>query len=379
MLTDEAGNVVSRYSYDAFGNEIESEGDTKHYRGYTGQQYDEGTGLIYMGARYYSPTLGRFISADSIVPDPENPQAFNRYSYVYNNPISNVDPTGHEPVTAALAVAAVFIGKAAAAVASFVVANQLLVIGIAITVAGYALDNPYLMTLGAILTGFAGGAIYGAGFCATGAAVAAATSPLSPLDPGIKQAIGWAWTAFMVGYSIHQNVQAAAKAQNASTETIKETAEAVVKEEPLDHALSIGTHYEGDGVGHAFTALEQPGASADTYGFWPGESVSFDSKGALTSVKGELRKNFVSDQSYFQQALAGEEGFAIARFSITKSQYNAAMKVISSYQGKTYNALMCNCTSFVADVAKAANVRLPSAGVIKRPAVLHRNLERLAK
>ncbi|MCP4252170.1 MAG: hypothetical protein GY775_01960, partial [Candidatus Scalindua sp.] len=39
--------------------------------------------------------LGRFISADPIVPDPTNPQALNRYSYVLNNPLKYTDPSGH--------------------------------------------------------------------------------------------------------------------------------------------------------------------------------------------------------------------------------------------------------------------------------------------
>jgi hypothetical protein len=46
-------------------------------------------------ARYYSPFLGRFISADTMVPEEENPQHWNRYSYTYNNPLKFVDPTGH--------------------------------------------------------------------------------------------------------------------------------------------------------------------------------------------------------------------------------------------------------------------------------------------
>jgi hypothetical protein len=40
--------------------------------------------------------LGRFISADSIVPRPGDPQAFNRYAYVRNSPLMRIDPTGHE-------------------------------------------------------------------------------------------------------------------------------------------------------------------------------------------------------------------------------------------------------------------------------------------
>jgi hypothetical protein len=48
-------------------------------------------------ARFYDPYLARFISADTIVPDPGNPQAFNRYAYCINNPLKYVDPTGHTP------------------------------------------------------------------------------------------------------------------------------------------------------------------------------------------------------------------------------------------------------------------------------------------
>ncbi|MCL6511719.1 MAG: hypothetical protein K6U78_13650 [Anaerolineae bacterium] len=45
----------------------------------------------------YSPLLGRFISADPLVPRPDDPQSFNRYSYVLNNPLRYTDPSGHCP------------------------------------------------------------------------------------------------------------------------------------------------------------------------------------------------------------------------------------------------------------------------------------------
>jgi RHS repeat-associated protein len=47
------------------------------------------------GARYYDPCLNRFISPDTIIPDTANPQDWNRYAYVSNNPLKHVDPTGH--------------------------------------------------------------------------------------------------------------------------------------------------------------------------------------------------------------------------------------------------------------------------------------------
>ncbi len=53
------------------------------------------TGAI-SNARYYDPELGRFIQPDDIIPDFSNPQSYNRYSYVLNNPLRYTDPSGHE-------------------------------------------------------------------------------------------------------------------------------------------------------------------------------------------------------------------------------------------------------------------------------------------
>ncbi|WP_333606891.1 RHS repeat-associated core domain-containing protein, partial [Arsukibacterium sp.] len=50
-----------------------------------------------MGGRIYDPELGRFMQADPIVQDPRDAQSLNRYSYVYNNPLSYTDPTGYSP------------------------------------------------------------------------------------------------------------------------------------------------------------------------------------------------------------------------------------------------------------------------------------------
>ena len=47
-------------------------------------------------ARFYGHSLGRFTQPDTIIPDPNNPQTLNRYSYVNNNPINYIDPTGHD-------------------------------------------------------------------------------------------------------------------------------------------------------------------------------------------------------------------------------------------------------------------------------------------
>jgi RHS repeat-associated protein len=61
---------------------------------FTGQRLDT-TGLYYYEARYYDPSIGRFISPDTIVQNPSDPQTLNRYTYCSNNPLRYTDPTGH--------------------------------------------------------------------------------------------------------------------------------------------------------------------------------------------------------------------------------------------------------------------------------------------
>jgi RHS repeat-associated protein len=62
---------------------------------FTGQRWEQPLGIYAMGARWYDPALGRWLSADTLVPEPGNPQAFNRYSYVLGNPLGYVDPSGN--------------------------------------------------------------------------------------------------------------------------------------------------------------------------------------------------------------------------------------------------------------------------------------------
>jgi RHS repeat-associated protein len=71
-------------------------------RRFTGQVFDSESGLYYYNARYYDPELGRFIQPDTIIPDFSNPQSYNRYSYVMNNPLRYNDPSGHVGTIAAL-------------------------------------------------------------------------------------------------------------------------------------------------------------------------------------------------------------------------------------------------------------------------------------
>ncbi len=64
-------------------------------RRFTGQREEVSLGLYDYGARPYDPALGRFLQADTLVPDPGNPQSLNRYSYTLGNPLRYTDPSGH--------------------------------------------------------------------------------------------------------------------------------------------------------------------------------------------------------------------------------------------------------------------------------------------
>ena len=96
QLTDGSGTVTKSYAYDAFGNEVNpSASDTNPFR-YCGEYYDVETGAIYLRARYYDPSTGRFTQQDAwAFMDASDPLGLNLYTYCANNPILYIDPTGN--------------------------------------------------------------------------------------------------------------------------------------------------------------------------------------------------------------------------------------------------------------------------------------------
>jgi RHS repeat-associated protein len=94
-VTNQGGQVVERVRYRPFGEALQDSTVAASRHKFTGQEFDAETGLYFYGARYYDPHLGRFISPDSVVADPTEPQLMNRYAYVRNNPLKYTDPTGH--------------------------------------------------------------------------------------------------------------------------------------------------------------------------------------------------------------------------------------------------------------------------------------------
>jgi RHS repeat-associated protein len=94
IVTNETGERIAHTEFTPYGSISVQDGSYDPKYKFTGKERDE-TGLYFYGARYYDPELGRFISADTIVQNPGDPQSLNRYSYCRNNPLNLVDPTGH--------------------------------------------------------------------------------------------------------------------------------------------------------------------------------------------------------------------------------------------------------------------------------------------
>ncbi len=102
-ITDSNCNITDTFEYDTYGKLTARTGTTKTpflYNGRDGVMYEEDTGLIYMRARYYCPTLRRFVNADKLHGDISNALTLNRYAFVNGNPAVNVDPEGLKGIDA---------------------------------------------------------------------------------------------------------------------------------------------------------------------------------------------------------------------------------------------------------------------------------------
>jgi RHS repeat-associated protein len=92
-LMNSGGAVTDTYDYDAFGNIVGSTGTTPNVYRYQGEALDSETGLYYMRARYYDPTVGRFLNVDPMTDQGEHP-----YDYAAADPVNGRDPTGQQDV-----------------------------------------------------------------------------------------------------------------------------------------------------------------------------------------------------------------------------------------------------------------------------------------
>ena len=94
ITVDASGSLLGSLKFTAYG-ELRSGSSTTDYQ-YTGQRNEVEIGLYYYVACFYDPQLARFISADTIIPEPGSIKGYDRYAYVNGNPISFNDPSGHQ-------------------------------------------------------------------------------------------------------------------------------------------------------------------------------------------------------------------------------------------------------------------------------------------
>lgn len=164
-ISDEEGNKLEQRHYDAWGNlthlqigngevitdpEQIAKAQLLLDRGYTSHEHLWEVGIIHMNGRLYDPLLRRFLNADENIQDPHNTQNYNKYGYVFNNPLMYNDPSGEFALIPFLIV----VGKAAAIGAAVGLASY--TIGLAVT------GNLHQWNIGGALKATFWGAVSGA-------------------------------------------------------------------------------------------------------------------------------------------------------------------------------------------------------------------------
>ena len=99
-ILNSTGNIVVEYTYDAWGKVLTISGSMASTLGqynpfrYRSYYYDREMGFYYLQSRYYDPTVGRFINADSYVSTGQGIVGYNMFAYCGNNPVNREDAAG---------------------------------------------------------------------------------------------------------------------------------------------------------------------------------------------------------------------------------------------------------------------------------------------
>jgi len=95
QLSNNIGNSIASYSYDAYGSAHGfNPGEAATKLLYTGEFYDSHSGFYYNRARWYNPSVGRFNRLDPFAGSNRDPQSLHKYLYAHCNPINGMDPSG---------------------------------------------------------------------------------------------------------------------------------------------------------------------------------------------------------------------------------------------------------------------------------------------
>jgi len=175
-LTGNIAPLLAEYSFDAWGKRrnastwqaaVINTSSLETDRGYTGHEMLDHLGLVHMNGRIYDSNLGRFLSADPVVQAPSDLQSYNRYSYVRNNPLSNIDPSGYSWLSKTWKKVKRFVKKYWKAIVVTVVAVVVtfLTLGLATPLVGGIVSGVWGSVITGAIAGAAGG--FAAGFSGT--------------------------------------------------------------------------------------------------------------------------------------------------------------------------------------------------------------------
>ncbi len=225
VITDNNGNAIETAEYTPFGCLRNHAGSTASNYKFTDQEFDPSSGLYNYNARLYDPNIGTFISPDPFVQAPFDPQTLNRYTYVRNNPLIYIDPSGYswlskawKKVKKTVKKTAKKIAKAVVSVATTKVLTHILLspfdiavpgLGQAIAIGiGYAsskfADYSVDKVWGSNGGGGGGGGSFSSGIASSGSSGGGYTGPLFPsgVSPGGGySAISGTTYDFVHGYS----------------------------------------------------------------------------------------------------------------------------------------------------------------------------------
>jgi len=204
MATDAAGAPIAQQRYSPFGAALSPNDKLDQY---LGRERDQETGLLHLGARYYAPSIGRFISVDwYVLENPSRParmpQGYNVYSYALNNPLVFKDPSGmFLPLIVGAIIAIAYIATVATVAAFAVGFVAGLIYGLAngqgwsslLTALETALTTTIGMWLGGITGFLVGGPI--------GLVIGAIMGGMNGLISGMTGIYNWAsidgWLSFL--------------------------------------------------------------------------------------------------------------------------------------------------------------------------------------
>lgn len=100
QIVDAQGQLQLTQRFDPFGGLIErsSVGGPRSAYGFAGEEQDPTSGQLFLRARTYNPSTGRFLQPDSVLGSPAEPRTLHHYAYAFNNPVNYVDPSGLMPL-----------------------------------------------------------------------------------------------------------------------------------------------------------------------------------------------------------------------------------------------------------------------------------------